>query len=241
MWQSNDNYVTSSRAKSDEYAATWKVAGEQVDSGAKDLCKRDLETMRRTLVITTVGRRELVLITAPNQSDKMNAESSRHNIENTVWEVRERYVNLSLIGSGAYGTVCSATDRRTGNKVAIKKLYRPFQSEIYAKRAYRELKLLKHMKHENDIPRRSGRTVIYSQEGVVLGVLNIDSGPHEIWWLQVKHLATQEWAFIRHCGPSTAAELYSSTTITIKLGDQHWFNVECRTACQEQHQVSLKM
>ncbi|XP_020387162.1 mitogen-activated protein kinase 13-like [Rhincodon typus] len=81
----------------------------------------------------------------------MNAESSRHNIENTVWEVRERYVNLSLIGSGAYGTVCSATDRRTGNKVAIKKLYRPFQSEIYAKRAYRELKLLKHMKHENVI------------------------------------------------------------------------------------------
>ncbi|XP_059509392.1 mitogen-activated protein kinase 13-like isoform X2 [Stegostoma tigrinum] len=81
----------------------------------------------------------------------MNATSSRHNIENTVWEVRERYVNLSLIGSGAYGTVCSATDRRTGNKVAIKKLYRPFQSEIYAKRAYRELKLLKHMQHENVI------------------------------------------------------------------------------------------
>ncbi|XP_072336446.1 mitogen-activated protein kinase 12-like isoform X4 [Scyliorhinus torazame] len=77
--------------------------------------------------------------------------SSRQDIENTVWEVRERYVNLSPIGSGAYGTVCSAMDRRTGNKVAIKKLYRPFQSEIFAKRAYRELKLLKHMKHENDL------------------------------------------------------------------------------------------
>ncbi|GCB69205.1 hypothetical protein scyTo_0010519 [Scyliorhinus torazame] len=77
--------------------------------------------------------------------------SSRQDIENTVWEVRERYVNLSPIGSGAYGTVCSAMDRRTGNKVAIKKLYRPFQSEIFAKRAYRELKLLKHMKHENVI------------------------------------------------------------------------------------------
>jgi len=34
-------------------------------------------------------------------------------------------------------------------KVAIKKLHRPFQSEIFAKRAYRELRLLKHMKHEN--------------------------------------------------------------------------------------------
>lgn len=49
-------------------------------------------------------------------------------------------------------TMCllsSAVDSRTGTKVAIKKLYRPFQSELFAKRAYRELRLLKHMKHEN--------------------------------------------------------------------------------------------
>ncbi|XP_070827770.1 mitogen-activated protein kinase 12 isoform X3 [Chaetodon trifascialis] len=45
----------------------------------------------------------------------------------------------------------SAVDSRTGTKVAIKKLYRPFQSELFAKRAYRELRLLKHMKHENVI------------------------------------------------------------------------------------------
>ncbi|XP_063252875.1 mitogen-activated protein kinase 12 isoform X1 [Prinia subflava] len=46
---------------------------------------------------------------------------------------------------------CSAVDGRSGTKVAIKKLYRPFQSELFAKRAYRELRLLKHMKHENVI------------------------------------------------------------------------------------------
>lgn len=45
---------------------------------------------------------------------------------------------------------CScAIDKRSGEKVAIKKLSRPFQSEIFAKRAYRELQLLKHMQHEN--------------------------------------------------------------------------------------------
>lgn len=43
----------------------------------------------------------------------------------------------------------SAVDTRTGAKVAIKKLYRPFQSELFAKRAYRELRLLKHMRHDN--------------------------------------------------------------------------------------------
>lgn len=36
-------------------------------------------------------------------------------------------------------------------RVAIKKLHRPFQSKLFAKRAYRELRLLKHMKHENVI------------------------------------------------------------------------------------------
>lgn len=43
----------------------------------------------------------------------------------------------------------SAIDKKTGEKVAIKKLCRPFQSEIFAKRAYRELMLLKQMQHEN--------------------------------------------------------------------------------------------
>lgn len=37
--------------------------------------------------------------------------------------------------------------------MAIKKLYRPFQSELFAKRAYRELRLLKHMRHENVSPK----------------------------------------------------------------------------------------
>uniref|UniRef100_A0A8C9RRA1 mitogen-activated protein kinase n=1 Tax=Scleropages formosus TaxID=113540 RepID=A0A8C9RRA1_SCLFO len=72
-------------------------------------------------------------------------------INKTEWEVPERYRDLRQVGTGAYGTVCSAVDRRTGTRVAIKKLHRPFQSELFAKRAYRELRLLKHMKHDNVI------------------------------------------------------------------------------------------
>lgn len=75
----------------------------------------------------------------------------RQEVNRTVWEVPERYRDLKQIGTGAYGTVCSALDRRTGMQVAIKKLHRPFQSKLFAKRAYRELRLLKHMKHENVI------------------------------------------------------------------------------------------
>ncbi|XP_033375815.1 mitogen-activated protein kinase 13 isoform X5 [Parus major] len=75
----------------------------------------------------------------------------RQEVNNTLWELPRRYTSLHPLGSGAYGSVCSAIDKKTGEKVAIKKLCRPFQSEIFAKRAYRELMLLKHMQHENVI------------------------------------------------------------------------------------------
>ena len=90
------------------------------------------------------------------------------------YSVPDRYQMLSPVGSGAYGQVwfvfiftfqfvihdlmhnifsnnSSAVDSRNENKVAIKKLARPFQSAIHAKRTYRELRLLKHMNHENVI------------------------------------------------------------------------------------------
>lgn len=35
--------------------------------------------------------------------------------------------------------------------MAVKKLSRPFHSDIHAKRTYRELRLLKHFRHENVI------------------------------------------------------------------------------------------
>ncbi|GBM88583.1 Mitogen-activated protein kinase 14 [Araneus ventricosus] len=72
-------------------------------------------------------------------------------LNKTLWEVPERYQNLAPVGSGAYGQVCSALDTIRNFKVAIKKLARPFQSAIHAKRTYRELRLLKHMNHENVI------------------------------------------------------------------------------------------
>ena len=43
----------------------------------------------------------------------------------------------------------SAKDNSTNTKVAIKKLARPFQSHVHAKRTYRELRMLRHMDHEN--------------------------------------------------------------------------------------------
>ncbi|XP_027044006.1 mitogen-activated protein kinase 14-like [Pocillopora damicornis] len=73
----------------------------------------------------------------------------RTELNRTVWEVPEKYQDLSPIGTGAYGQVCSATNTTNGEQVAIKKLSRPFQTTMHAKRSFRELKLLRHMDHEN--------------------------------------------------------------------------------------------
>ncbi|XP_065067158.1 mitogen-activated protein kinase 14-like isoform X2 [Rhopilema esculentum] len=72
-------------------------------------------------------------------------------LNRTVWVVPSRYQELASIGVGAYGQVCSANDTNDGQMVAVKKLSRPFQSIIHAKRTYRELQLLRHLKHENVI------------------------------------------------------------------------------------------
>ncbi|CAG4954335.1 unnamed protein product [Colias eurytheme] len=72
-------------------------------------------------------------------------------INKTEWIVPERYQMLTPVGSGAYGQVCSSIDTLHNMKVAIKKLARPFQSAVHAKRTYRELRMLKHMNHENVI------------------------------------------------------------------------------------------
>lgn len=45
--------------------------------------------------------------------------------------------------------VCSGKDMQTGQDVAIKKILKPFSNAVLAKRTYRELKLLKYLKHDN--------------------------------------------------------------------------------------------
>ncbi|KAG0146428.1 hypothetical protein CROQUDRAFT_657410 [Cronartium quercuum f. sp. fusiforme G11] len=54
------------------------------------------------------------------------------------------------LGQGAYGVVCAAKSKRTGESVAIKKVTKIFTKKILTKRALRELKLLHHFRgHKN--------------------------------------------------------------------------------------------
>lgn len=61
------------------------------------------------------------------------------------------YNPIEKIGIGAYGVVCSAIHKKTNDKIAIKKIPCVFEALAIAKRTYREIKILKHFKHDNII------------------------------------------------------------------------------------------
>lgn len=68
------------------------------------------------------------------------------------FSVESRYKIEKVLGKGSYGTVCSAIDSNSEEKlrVAIKKVSRIFEREVLLKRAIRELKLMRHFKgHKN--------------------------------------------------------------------------------------------
>ena len=68
---------------------------------------------------------------------------------NHTFTVDTKYSFNRVVGSGAYGVVISANDTVLNTRVAIKMVPKAFQDEIDAKRILREIKLLKHLKHEN--------------------------------------------------------------------------------------------
>ncbi|XP_021748118.1 mitogen-activated protein kinase homolog MMK2-like [Chenopodium quinoa] len=76
----------------------------------------------------------------------------QYNLYGNVFEVSSKYVPpLRPVGRGAYGIVCAAVNSETQEEVAIKKVSNAFHNRIDAKRILREIKLLRHMNHDNVI------------------------------------------------------------------------------------------
>ncbi len=72
-------------------------------------------------------------------------------VAGTLFECPARYTLRRPIGKGAYGVVCSAVDNFTGEEVAIKKISGIVDSVTDCRRTLREMRLLRHFKHENVI------------------------------------------------------------------------------------------
>jgi serine/threonine protein kinase len=66
-------------------------------------------------------------------------------------EIIGDFILEDLIGSGAYGSVYKALQISTQNYFAVKKIPNAFEEFTLAKRTFREIKILKMLKHENII------------------------------------------------------------------------------------------
>jgi len=96
----------------------------------------------------------------------MVEQTVKHELQNQTIELPERYTPIKLVGKGTYGSVFSATNNKTGQKVAIKKLGK-IEDTIDAKRILREIMIMKNCKHENILGLLD---VVYNpKEGEVLG------------------------------------------------------------------------
>lgn len=90
------------------------------------------------------------LVDLPNNG-LLKAEVKKHcfTLWCTLFEVDRKYIPIKPIGIGSYGVVCSSYNRKTNEKVAIKKIDDVFASQVNALRTLRELMVLRRIKHEN--------------------------------------------------------------------------------------------
>ncbi|KAJ5448426.1 hypothetical protein N7445_003247 [Penicillium cf. griseofulvum] len=79
------------------------------------------------------------------------AQFTRRNIVGATFETTARYAQLQPVGVGVSGIVCSAKDQLNNQTVAIKKLCDPFKTDVVARHMFREVKLLRHLQHDNII------------------------------------------------------------------------------------------
>ncbi|ETO30642.1 protein kinase [Reticulomyxa filosa] len=65
--------------------------------------------------------------------------------------ILKKYELITRLGRGAYGIVWKAKNRKTGDIVALKKIFDAFHNATDAQRTFREVMFLKQLKHDNVI------------------------------------------------------------------------------------------
>lgn len=74
-----------------------------------------------------------------------NAENTGGIPNIATFNMPERYIGATAIGSGSFGMVIQATDTVTNKVVAIKKIHGPWEMKVKAQRTYRELRMLAYL------------------------------------------------------------------------------------------------
>lgn len=84
----------------------------------------------------------------------MSDIQTRNTFDAVGFAIDKRYHITSVLGKGTYGVVCSAVEIGSpdGPQIAIKKVMNIFQNPVMVRRAFRELRLMRHFRgHKNII------------------------------------------------------------------------------------------
>lgn len=79
----------------------------------------------------------------------LDLETNTYLVQGTKFEVDKRYKIIEPMSHGCYGIVCCAEDKDLGERVAVKKIEGVFEHITITKRTLRELRILRHLQHEN--------------------------------------------------------------------------------------------
>ncbi|KAI8065404.1 kinase-like domain-containing protein [Gilbertella persicaria] len=104
---------------------------------------------------------------------------SRDNKHET-FTVNARYRIIRKVGSGAYGTVCSAFDQQYQQFCAIKKMHRVFDKKLVTKRCLREMKLLRLFNNHPRIIQLFDMDMIPGLEEIYLVFGCMDASLHDV-------------------------------------------------------------
>ena len=130
-----------------------KACATRIDASMKDGKKKDKRKEYGSTKSMSMSIDEASLASECGMEIQMNGPPpySAHTFKagDHTFTVDSKYNFTRVMGSGAYGVVISAHDTHLNTGVAIKKVTKAFKNEIDAKRILREIKLLKHLKHDN--------------------------------------------------------------------------------------------
>ncbi|KAI9271232.1 CMGC/MAPK/ERK protein kinase [Helicostylum pulchrum] len=97
-----------------------------------------------------------------------------------TFTVHERYRIIRKVGSGSYGTVCSAFDLQDQQYCAIKKVYRVFDKRLITKRCLREMKLLRLFNNHPRIIQLFDMDTVYGSNEIYLVFGCMDASLHDV-------------------------------------------------------------
>ncbi|KAI8641248.1 kinase-like domain-containing protein [Parasitella parasitica] len=97
-----------------------------------------------------------------------------------TFTVNAKYRIIRKVGSGAYGTVCSAFDLQHQQYCAIKKVYRVFDKKLLTRRCLREMKLLRLFNNHPRIIELFDMDMLEESEEIYLIFGCMDASLHDV-------------------------------------------------------------